>query len=53
MLILVEIIDFGDTDEFEVWCLCALLLMHLEHTVQVRLIEDSEDSFRDPFEARA
>ena len=52
-LILMEVIDFGYTGELEVWCLCALHLMHLEHTVQVRLIEDSEDPFRDPFEARA
>ena len=52
-LIFMEIIDFGDTGELEVWFLRTLFLMHLEHTVQVRLIEDSEDPFRDPFEARA
>ena len=48
-----EVINFGDAREFEVWLLCAVLLSHFEHTVQVRLVEDSKDAFRDPFEARA
>ena len=46
-----EVIDFGETDKLNIWFLRTLLLKHFEHTVQVRLIEDLEDPFRDPFEA--